>query len=548
MKTCSDSLKALLHQYRTGERKTWYIADLYTIWINNSEKIDKMLSWNPYLSGNISYANAKFGLGLYDNREDEENNYKPLIRSACPPRDFFDWTYDDWTVEYFVRYTSWLGDLGAGGTQFAVTDSTRIEDAETVVHWGFTIGAVTSAYVQDFCFWSQKVGEEKKWKRIRISQGDSGGQFAFKHVAVSKKGNTIYTFLNGVMGKTYTFADGEVLAMPTVPYMNISGTLGNVIMDEVRVSNVARYTANFSVPTERFSPDGNAITLLHLDGNLKDEGEALNGSLGEKDFRSGEIFLYTGHDTDLLCGGNKYQHIAIEHGDIAESRGTETATMDLTINYNPTDTITPNDERTWFKALKDGIFDKAYISLDRLYSPIPWRYNMPNIPIDYVLKARFFGRMDVQEVRLDHANIQVKSPSDMLTRELPRNLVKPSCLNHFGDFMCQVNPESFRRTVSAQAGSSKEMIVTGSSYADGYYDNGLIYSTSGKNKGQFSSIKTYSGGNVTLFKPFTEDVNVGDTFDILCGCDKTMKTCDQKYGNLIHFRGCPFLPCKNVLL
>ena len=549
MKTCSDALKALFNQYRTGEKRTWYIADLYTVWLNSSERIDEMLSWRPYFSEDISYTNAKFGLGLYDKNRSDADDLKPLVRCACPPMEYFNWNDNDWTIEYFVRYAIPLfGDLGAGGTQFAVTDSTIIDDgASYLPNGGFTIGAVTSSYFQDFCFCTRRVGEAQTFRRARIT-GTSHGQFAFKHIAVSKQGKTIYGAYDGEIGFVYTLEDDEELAIPASAYMNISCTYGRVIMDEVRVSTVARYTSNFTVPTSQFTPDADTLVLLHLNGNLDDEGNITEALLGRKDFRSGEIYLYTGHDTDLTCGGNKYRHIAIQHGDIEESRGTETATMELTINYNPNDTIAPNDSRTWLRAFKDGIFDKAYISLDRLYSPTPWEYNMPNISTDYVLKSRFFGRMDVQEVRIDGATIQVKSPTDMLTRELPRNLVKPACLNHFGDFMCQLNPENYRVDTQALSGSAGNNVKISGSYANGTFNNGMIYCTSGNNAGQYSAIKSYANNTVVTYKPFTETIAVGDKFYILRGCDKTMKMCRDVYGNMVHFRGFPYLPCKNVLI
>jgi uncharacterized phage protein (TIGR02218 family) len=416
------------------------------------------------------------------------------------------------------------------------------------VQLGFAMGAPTSSYFQHFCFWTRKQGEDKKYNILDLAT-ESHGTYAFKHIAVSKQGRTIYGAYDGEITATYTLADGEELAMPSSPYMNIQMGAGMVIMDEFRLSSTARYTSNYAIPTGQFVSDGNTLSLLHFNGNLDDEGNFDQGtSSGEQDFRSGEIYLYTGHDTDLTCGGNKYRHIAIEHGDIEESRGTETATMDLTINYDPDDTITPFDSRTWFRALKDGVFDRAYVSLDRLYSPIPWQYNMPNISTDYVLKSRFFGRMDVQEVKINSASIQVKSPTDMLTRELPRNLIKPSCQNHFGDFMCQMSPEQWRTDVVAQAGSTRTRIVIGGGYSNGLFDNGMIYCTSGVNAGQHSSIKFYSNNTVVVYKPFYEDVSAGDKFYILRGCDKTLKTCRDVFGNIEHFRGFPFLPCKNVLL
>ena len=553
MKTCSDSLKALLHQYRTGEKRTWYIADLYTMWLNSSERIDDLINWSPFFDGHVKYAYPpydKFSISLFDDARSEADRYKPLIRVGCPLSDWFDWNRDDWTIEFWVGFTSWLEDLQATNTHFYVGNDVLVTNAENITD-GFAIGANGFAVNNIMWFWTRKNGE--RYRRALEFYGvpdiPDHKTVKYKHIAVSKQGRTLRGFCNGELKGEAYLDTNESLSIPNNSYMNISAGYGHACYDEIRVSRCVRYTANFPVQTAPFVTDINTLSLLHVNGNLDDEGYMNDQSaMPMKDFRSGEMYLYTGHDTDLTCGGNKYRHIAIEHGDIEESRGTETATMDLTINYNPSDTITPNDTRTWFKALKDGVFDKAYVSLDRLYSPIPWQYNMPNIPIDYVLKSRFFGRMEVQEVKLDHASIQIKSPTDMLTRELPRNLVKPSCLNHFGDFMCQINPEMYKVHTVAQAGSSRGSIVIPENYVEGYLNNGIIYSTSGANKGQYSAIKSFTNHRVILFKPFSEEVNAGDTFDISSGCDKTIKTCRDRYHNLVHFRGCPFLPCKNVLM
>ena len=37
-------------------------------------------------------------------------------------------------------------------------------------------------------------------------------------------------------------------------------------MDEIRISNTARYTANFTAPTQAFVNDANTLLLLHMDG------------------------------------------------------------------------------------------------------------------------------------------------------------------------------------------------------------------------------------------------------------------------------------------
>jgi uncharacterized phage protein (TIGR02218 family) len=202
---------------------------------------------------------------------------------------------------------------------------------------------------------------------------------------------------------------------------------------------------------------------------------------------------------------------------------------------------------TWIEALQGGTFDGAYVSFDRLYSPIPWQYNMPNLSTDYVLKARFFGRIDVEEVKLTQAKLTVKSPTDLLNAQLPRNLVKPSCLNRFCDSMCGLKKSNFAKNVTAVAGSSKAAVKIASGYANGYFTQGTMMCTSGANVGVSRSIKTFTGNVATPAQPFQNAVQEGDTFTFWRGCAKTMVAC-QAFNNMDNFRGFPFLPCQNVLL
>lgn len=263
-------------------------------------------------------------------------------------------------------------------------------------------------------------------------------------------------------------------------------------------------------------------------------------------FNSGTILLRTGHDVDLTVGGNKYLHIPIQHGDINEKKGVETTNTEITINYNPSDTI-PELKTTWIDAIQGGAFDGCYISIDRLYSPIPWQYNMPNISSDYVLKARFFGRADVLEVKLTQARLDLKSPTDLLNAQLPRNLIKPSCLNRFCDSMCGLNKASFAKNVTAISGSSKSAVRIANGYAWGYFTQGTMLCTSGANAGVTRYIKSFDGAFAVPSQPFQNAVREGDTFTFWRGCAKTMTAC-QAYNNMANFRGFPFLPCQNVLL
>ena len=264
-------------------------------------------------------------------------------------------------------------------------------------------------------------------------------------------------------------------------------------------------------------------------------------------FNNGKILTYTGHDTDLMVGGNTYQHWSIDHGDIQEKKGVETNDTSITVNYNPYDVVQNLGTTTWFSAVQSGMFDDCYVSIDRLFSPTQFVPMMGNISSDYVLKARFFGRIDVDECKLASCKFTVKDSTELLNTQLPRNEVIPTCVNTFCDGMCTLNKQDYALTVSAQAGSSKAGIWTGCTLPDGYFAQGSMLCLSGNNIGTTRPIKTYVNNFATPTNPWGLSVATGDEFILYRGCAKTMAACSA-YGNLTHYRGFPFLPVANTLL
>jgi len=123
-------------------------------------------------------------------------------------------------------------------------------------------------------------------------------QFAkrrFAHVAVTRdlteekmylhyNGNTISDSSFAVENLTFT-ANTEI------------GTTFKGYIDEVRVSNIPRYSANFTPPTKRFRPDDDTVMLIHFDGS-NDDTEAVDthNKVNEYNFSRdmGEITRDTG--------------------------------------------------------------------------------------------------------------------------------------------------------------------------------------------------------------------------------------------------------------
>jgi hypothetical protein len=89
------------------------------------------------------------------------------------------------------------------------------------------------------------------------------------HVAVTRNSsNTITLWVNGVSRATQANFTRNLLAHLTVlGYTHSVFTVMNGYVDELRISNTARYTAGFTPSTSAFTSDANTLVLCHFDGS-----------------------------------------------------------------------------------------------------------------------------------------------------------------------------------------------------------------------------------------------------------------------------------------
>ena len=81
------------------------------------------------------------------------------------------------------------------------------------------------------------------------------------HLAYVYDGENMKVYINGTLTGTQAHT-GAMRSNTSVLYMAYTWY---GVMDEVRVSDVVRYSGNFSVPTEAFVPDENTVLLYHFD-------------------------------------------------------------------------------------------------------------------------------------------------------------------------------------------------------------------------------------------------------------------------------------------
>ena len=98
------------------------------------------------------------------------------------------------------------------------------------------------------------------------------------HIAVVNEGGTLKIYKDGTVDGTTHDISGKTVATPNNLYIGYTDadTFDGYI-DELRISDVARYTGNFSVETSRFTSDTNTKLLLHMD-NDKSLGADTSGN------------------------------------------------------------------------------------------------------------------------------------------------------------------------------------------------------------------------------------------------------------------------------
>ena len=135
-----------------------------------------------------------------------------------------------------------------------------------------------------------------------------------------------------------------------------------------------------------------------------------------------------------------------------------------------------------------------------------------------------------------------------LAQRLTQNIVRTygsGCDAELGDSRCGVAVESLAATGTVTAVTSSRVfaasIATGSPAREpGYFNGGLLTFTSGDNDGFSMEVKSDdygSPGQLQLYLQMPRDVQVGDTFTVRPGCDKSAAMCKGRFANLINFRG-----------
>lgn len=211
-------------------------------------------------------------------------------------------TVSPWNTLTIPDHTDW--DLGTG--DFTIEGWIRPLNS-TSNTWSFVILDDTNRAVQ--CYYSNKY----IYFGLMFNTTSGSRQWIYTpgrwyHLAMVRSSGSISFWVNGVqLGTSIAGATSISASQPGLigAYAGTSG-LYKGDMDEIRISNVARYSTTFA-PSRTFTSDSNTKLLLHMDGNLIDSGN------------TGHQIYTTPGRLDISFGLSLYEGVPLYHKDASNN-------------------------------------------------------------------------------------------------------------------------------------------------------------------------------------------------------------------------------------
>ena len=197
------------------------------------------------------------------------------------------------------------------------------------------------------------------------------------------------------------------------------------------------------------------------------------------------------------------------------------------------------------KFAQRGLLDGATVTLE-------WAYFDSN----GVFKGsfqRFSGISGPAEMELGRIDMTVRNELARLNVMVPRESYQPGCLNQLFDPNCGLNAANFtvaRAVTAVPSGRAGFMGFTASglTQAAGYFDLGVVEFRTGPLASTVHTVRSHgAGGVITVARPWPVLPQVGDSFVVVPGCNRSLARCEGTFNNRGRFRGTPFVPAPETV-
>jgi uncharacterized phage protein (TIGR02218 family) len=248
----------------------------------------------------------------------------------------------------------------------------------------------------------------------------------------------------------------------------------------------------------------------------------------------GSVLRYSAAPTALFANGHTFAlGPKFERSKTKVVIGTQVDELEVKIYPEPADLI---GGLPFLQAAWQGQLDGALLQLERAFMPTYGDTSPGTVTL-------FAGRISDIDCSRTGIDLKCRSHLELLNIQMPRRLWQSSCTHTFGDAMCQFDRSSVQAIFSAGPGSSATQIATSiSPTSPNLYVQGTVIGVTGANAGSSRTVANVAGGWVYVKLAFLSPILVGDQFQLLPGCDRTLSTCTNVFNNVIHYGGFPYIP------
>ena len=177
---------------------------------------------------------------------DNTNNYLDVIGVNRGDFGFGACNSNSWTIEFWVYY---LGNSSSGSDMIVHGDNNSFKINWRPADPQFKIEVQSTEYA----FGNNSPGLSNN---------------TWTHIAIVNEGGTLKIYKDGTVDGTTHDISGRTVSAPNNLYIGYTDAdTFDGYVDELRISNTARYTGNFSVATSQFDVDSNTKLLLHMDAD-----------------------------------------------------------------------------------------------------------------------------------------------------------------------------------------------------------------------------------------------------------------------------------------
>ena len=245
---------------------------------------------------------------------------------------------------------------------------------------------------------------------------------------------------------------------------------------------------------------------------------------------------FTDHDRDLAFDGTSFEAAAgFEASEVRESLGLSVDNLEIEGALSSAH-LAEED-------LAAGVYDDAEVEI--------FRVNWAD-PDERILLRR--GTLGEVKRAGQGFSAEVRGLSHYLQQPKGR-VYQHMCDADVGDARCGIDLDlaAFKGSGTIASVISERRFTAGglSGFAAGWFSRGLLRFTSGAAAGQAVEVRlhTVSAGVATLelWQGVRGPLAAGQTFTVTAGCDKHLRTCRVKFGNVVNFRGFPHMPGNDFL-